>query len=170
MASSTDILHAKILIVDDQKANAFLLEQLLRRAGYVSIMSTKNPGEVYKLHFMNHYDLIMLDLEMPGMDGFQVMQDLKEVESDGCLTVMVLTAHPEHKVRALACGAKEFIGKPFVIADVLSKVQTLLEARLTRKLTRQDIKTSKFVVRQDLKTEDVEKAASAQAKKELNLS
>jgi adenylate cyclase len=170
MISPTDILHAKILIVDDQKANAFLLEQLLRRAGYVSIASTKNPGEVYKLHFMNHYDLILLDLEMPGMDGFQVMEDLNQVESGGFLPVMVLTAHPAHRERALECGASEFISKPFALNDVLSRVHKLLEARLSHKAARQDSSTPKFVVRQNLNREGFEKAASAQGKRELNIS
>lgn len=133
MMSSTDILHGKILIVDDQKANAFLLEQLLRRAGYVSIASTKNPGEVAKLHLLNHYDLILLDLEMPGMDGFQVMEDLKKIESEGYLPVLVLTAHPAHKVRALQYGAKDFIAKPFELAEVLLRVHNMLEVRLLNK-------------------------------------
>ena len=81
MISSADILHGKILIVDDQAANVALLEQMLRGAGYVSIASTQDPHEVAELHRQNHYDLILLDLQMPGMDGFQVMENLKEIET-----------------------------------------------------------------------------------------
>jgi diguanylate cyclase (GGDEF)-like protein len=130
MANSIDFLHAKLLIVDDQKANAFLLEQVLRRAGYVAITSTKNPGEVSKLHLLNHYDLILLDLEMPGMDGFQVMEDLKELEVESRLPVLVITAHPAHKERALQFGAKDFITKPFELAELLLRVHNMLEVRL----------------------------------------
>jgi CheY-like chemotaxis protein len=70
MISSSDILHGKVLIVDNQEVSILLLELLLRGAGYVSITSTTDPGEVCALHGKNGYDLILLDLEMPGMDGF----------------------------------------------------------------------------------------------------
>ena len=68
-----DILGARILIVDDQEANVQLLEQLLGEAGYTCVASTMNPREVCALHRKNCYDLILLDLQMPGMDGFAVM-------------------------------------------------------------------------------------------------
>jgi len=73
MVSSSDILKAKILIVDDQDANVSLLEEMLRGAGYVSVAFTKDPHEVCALHRKNRYSLILLDLLMPGLDGFQVM-------------------------------------------------------------------------------------------------
>ena len=94
MMSTADILNASILIVDDQEANVLLLEQMLREAGYVSITSTMDPGEVCELHRNNRYDLILLDLQMPGMDGFQVMEGLKEIETDGYLPILVITAQP----------------------------------------------------------------------------
>ena len=78
MISSSDILHGNVLIVDDQKANIVLLERMLRGAGYVSVTSTTEPGEVCELHRENRYDVILLDLQMPGMDGFQVMEGLKD--------------------------------------------------------------------------------------------
>ena len=81
MISAADILHGKILIVDDQQANVLLLERMLRGAGYASVTSTTDPGEVCELHRKNRYDLILLDLQMPGMDGFQVMEGLKEIET-----------------------------------------------------------------------------------------
>src|SRR3990172_12998011 len=100
MISSSDILHGKVLIVDDQEVNVLLLERMLRGAGYVSITSTMDPGEVCELHLKNRYDLILLDLQMPDMDGFQVMEGLKEIEPDGYLPVLVITAPPGRQKRA----------------------------------------------------------------------
>jgi signal transduction histidine kinase len=130
MISPADMLQARILIVDDQDANVSLLEQMLRNAGYISIASTRNPYEVCELHRMNRYGLILLDLEMPGMDGFQVMEGLKEIETDGYLPVLVITAQPGHKLRALKAGAKDFVSKPFDLAEVLIRVHNMLEVRL----------------------------------------
>ena len=130
MISSSDILHGKILIVDDRKANVALLEQMLRGAGYLSIASTTDPGKVCELHLVNRYDLILLDLQMPGMDGFTVMENLKEIETGGYLPVLVVTAQPEQKLRALRAGARDFVSKPFDLAEVLIRVHNLLEVRL----------------------------------------
>ena len=69
MIRSSDILEAGILIVDDQEANIALLEQMLSEAGYVSVSSTLDPHAVCELHRKNRYSLILLDLQMPGMDG-----------------------------------------------------------------------------------------------------
>lgn len=130
MITNTDILKGKILIVDDQSANVLLLERLLRGAGYVSIDSTTDPRKVCELHRQNRYDLIILDLLMPGMDGFQVMAALTEIEKEGYLPVLVITAQPEHKLRALKAGAKDFVSKPFDLVEVQARVHNLLEVRL----------------------------------------
>jgi len=136
MISSSDILHGKVLIVDNQEVSILLLELLLRGAGYVSITSTTDPGEVCALHGKNGYDLILLDLEMPGMDGFQVMEGLKEIETEGYLPVLAVTAQPAHKLRALQGGAKDFISKPFDLAEVLMRVHNMLEVRLLHEAAR----------------------------------
>jgi adenylate cyclase len=130
MISPSDILAAKILVVDDLAANVLLLEQMLRGAGYVCVASTMDPRVVSTLHRKNHYDLILLDLQMPGMDGFQVMDGLKEFEADSYLPVIVITAQPDHKLRALQAGAKDFVSKPFDLAEVLMRVRNMLEVRL----------------------------------------
>ena len=101
------ILKATILIVDDQAANVSLLVQMLQGAGYAAIASTMDPREVCALHRANRYDLILLDLQMPAMDGFEVMEGLKEIESNGSLPVLVITAEPDHKLRALQAGRGE---------------------------------------------------------------
>lgn len=130
MVSPSDILDASILVVDDQEANVLLLERMLRGAGYTSIASTTHPHQVCELHRKHRYSLILLDLQMPGMDGFQVMAGLKEIETDGYLPVLVITAQPDHKLRALQAGAKDFVSKPFDLAEVLMRVHNLLEVRL----------------------------------------
>jgi len=136
LVNSTNILNAGILIVDDQKDDVLLLERMLRGAGYVSITSTTVPGEICALHRKNRYDLILLDLQMPGMDGFQVMEALKEIEPDDYLPVLVITAHPVHKLRALKAGAKDFVSKPFELAEVLLRVNNMLEVRLLHEAAR----------------------------------
>lgn len=130
MIEAADVLKGKVLIVDDQEANVLLLERMLRDAGYVSVRSTTHPGEVCELHLRHHYDLILLDLQMPGTDGFQVMEGLKKIEPDGYLPVLVVTALPGHKLRALQAGARDFISKPFEMAEVLVRVHNMLEVRL----------------------------------------
>src|SRR5580700_7029585 len=122
MINSSDIFNAGILIVDDQEVNVSLLEQLLRDAGYVSVTSTRDPHEVRELYRKNRYSLILLDLLMPGLDGFQVMEGLKEIETDGYLPVLVITAQPAHKLRALEVGAKDFVSKPFDLAELRARV------------------------------------------------
>jgi serine phosphatase RsbU (regulator of sigma subunit) len=130
MVSSTDILNARILIVDDRDANILLLKGMLRVAGYTRVESTTDPGAVCELYRRNRYSLILLDLQMPGMDGFQVMEGLKEIEGDGYLPVLVITAQPGHKLRALDAGAKDFVGKPFDMAELRARVHNILEVRL----------------------------------------
>ena len=136
MIGKAEILEGKILIVDDQRANVALLEQMLRGAGYVSVTSTMDPGKVCELHLLNRYDLILLDLQMPGMDGFQVMENLGQIETAGYLPVLVITAQPEHKLRALRAGARDFVSKPFDLAEVLIRVHNMLEVRLLHQETR----------------------------------
>ena len=136
MADTVEILNAGILIVDDLEANVELLEQMLRGAGYTRITSTRNPHAVCDLHRDNHYDLILLDLRMPGMDGFQVMESLKEIETDGYLPVLAVTAEPAHKLRALQCGAKDFVSKPLDLPEVLMRVHNMLEVRLLHEAAR----------------------------------
>ena len=130
MTLEQEILAADILIVDDQEANVQLLTRLLTAAGYSRVSSTMKPTEVCALHRRNRYDLILLDLQMPGMDGFSVMEGLKTNDSESYLPVIVLTAQPGHKVRALRAGAKDFISKPFDLLEVKTRIHNMLEVRL----------------------------------------
>ena len=133
MITHSDILRASILIVDDQAADVQLLETLLTEAGYTAVTSTINPQEVCALHAKNNYDLILLDLKMPVVDGFQVLEGLKRDNVDSYLSVIVLTAQPGHKLRALQGGAKDFISKPFDLVEVKTRIHNMLEIRLCHK-------------------------------------
>jgi len=130
MIDAEDILAARILVVDDQSANVLLLTRMLEEAGYRNVTATMKPLEVCALHRKDRYDLILLDLQMPGMDGFQVMESLKTNEADGYLPVIVLTAQPGHKLRALQAGAKDFISKPFDLVEVKTRIHNMIEVRL----------------------------------------
>ena len=127
---NSDILAARILIVDDQVANVRLLERLLGEAGYTAVMSTVDPLVVGGLHRIHDFDLILLDLQMPVLDGFQVMTALQAEGGDSYLPVVVLTAQPAHKLRALQAGAKDFISKPFDLLEVKTRIHNMLEVRL----------------------------------------
>jgi PAS domain S-box-containing protein len=133
MISKQEILNASILIVDDQQPNVILLEEMLQGAGYTCIASTTDPYAVCELYRKNRYDLILLDLQMPKMDGFQVMEGLKKIETDGYLPVLVVTAQPSHKLQALAVGAKDFVAKPFDLIEVQTRIHNMLEVRLLYK-------------------------------------
>jgi len=133
MISKLEILNASILIVDDQESNVLLLEEMLRDSGYSSISSTSDPYAVCDLYRKNRYDLILLDLQMPKMDGFQVMEGLKEIEINDYLPVLVITAQPSHKLQALAAGAKDFVAKPFDLVEVQTRIHNMLEVRLLHK-------------------------------------
>ena len=148
MVSPADILSARILVVDDQEANVRLLEGMLSIAGYTSVESTTNPNGVCELHRQRRYSLILLDLQMPGMDGFQVMEGLKEIEEDGYLPVLVITAQPAHKLRALEAGAKDFVSKPFDLAELRARVHNILEVRLLHLETRNYSKALEETVRE----------------------
>ena len=130
LITDSEILAARILVVDDQDVNVSLLCQLLLEAGYTKVDSTMDPHEVCPMHRKARYDLILLDLQMPGMDGFQVMASLNANDANGYLPVLVITAQPGHKLRALQAGAKDFISKPFDLVEVRTRIHNMLEVRL----------------------------------------
>lgn len=152
--TSSDIFNAKILIVDDRKDNVALIEGMLSGAGYTAVESTMNPVMVCDLHRAKRYDLILLDLMMPVMDGFQVMEGLREVEAEAglplahCerLPVLVITAQLEHKERALQAGAKGFITKPFDRLAVLTHIRDVLEIRFLQKELQQFVANLEIVL------------------------
>jgi len=130
MISAADILLGRILIVDDLAANVLLLQQMLKGAGYANVDSTMDARDACTLHRSDPYDLILLDLLMPGMDGFAVLEELKALEVGRYVPVLVITAQPAHKLRALHAGAKDFISKPIDLVEAKARIHNLLEVRL----------------------------------------
>lgn len=130
MIDTSDILNAKILIVDDLEANVRLLEKTQSGAGYTCVASTMDSQQVCALHRKNRYDLILLDLLMPGLDGFAVLEGLKAIETERYVSVLVVTAQPGYKLRALQAGAKDFISKPFDLVELTTRIHNMLEVRL----------------------------------------
>jgi adenylate cyclase len=128
MPASTDVFGARILIVDDQECNVRLLEHALRRGGHVAVSSTTDPLAVCALQRQNRYDLILLDLQMPRMNGLEVMKELDAVEGERA-AILVLSADPAQQTRALQAGARGFLSKPFILAGVLEQARLLLESR-----------------------------------------
>lgn len=116
----------KILIVDDQQSNVRLLEQTLRRAGFTAVMSVTEPRDVAAMHLENRYDLILLDLQMPGLNGFEVLAQLQVVKEANPVAVLVLSADATQTKAVLAAGADGFLGKPFKLPDVVDRVHSLL--------------------------------------------
>jgi CheY-like chemotaxis protein len=134
----SELLAARILVVDDQPTNVDLLAQMLAGEGYTAVTTTTNPREVAPLHRRDPFDLILLDLQMPGMDGFEVMEKLAEFEPLGYLPVLVVTAQPSAKLRALQAGAKDFVSKPFDVLEIKTRIRNMLEVRLLYKRIEND--------------------------------
>ena len=130
MIGSAEIRNAKILIVDDSAVNVTLLTRILETAGYTAVESTSKSTEVAARYAADHHDLILLDLMMPDMDGFEVIEALHPLETEGYLPVVVLTAQPSQRLQALTAGARDFITKPFDQAEVLVRIHNAIETRL----------------------------------------
>jgi len=135
-----DTRRCTILMVDDEEANLDLLEAFLVSDGYASLVRTSDPREAAELFEAHAPDLVLLDLHMPYLDGFQVLEQVRaRVGADDYLPVLVLTADitPEAKQRALSDGARDFLTKPLDVTEVLLRVHNLLEARLLHRHQRE---------------------------------
>ena len=149
MISEANLLAANILIVDDEAASVRLLERMLKGAGYTHVSTAFDPLTVCELHRAHRYDLILLDLMMPVMDGFAVMEGLKLLEVDSYLSVLAVTASTGHRLRALKAGARDFVSKPFDLAEVLTRVHNMLEVRLMHEAARAHVKELEQLAQQD---------------------
>jgi len=124
------IKASKILVVDDEPANLRLVEKILQIAGYQYIELVSDSREVVEKYLQQGSDLILLDLNMPFMDGYEVMLKLQGLNQEVLAPIMVLTAQQarEYRIRALDLGARDFICKPFDQIELLARVRNLLEA------------------------------------------
>ncbi len=129
------IQKANILIVDDNPTNVKLLEEILEQENYTNIYSTTDPRQVKALDQQWHFDVILLDIRMPHMDGFQVMEELADAIENDYLPILVVTAQSDHETRlqALDKGARDFITKPFEDTEVLHRIRNILEVRIRYK-------------------------------------
>jgi putative two-component system response regulator len=123
---------ARIMIVDDQDSNVRLLEKILKRAGYTNLKSIQDPRLVLESFLEHQPDLILLDLQMPHLDGIGVMKQLApHIPAGDYVPILVLTADilPAARQAALSIGARDFLTKPFDAAEVLLRIHNLLETR-----------------------------------------
>lgn len=153
-----DILSANILIVDDQVLNVKLLEKTLKQAGYPNVFSTIDSREAVPLFIKHNIDILLLDIRMPHLDGFDVMELLNEVVKDDYLPILVLTAEltSETRAKSLSNGAKDFLTKPFNQLEVLQRIHNILEVRLLHKQLKNYNQTLESEVRK--RTAELEKS------------
>jgi putative two-component system response regulator len=132
MINEEKILKAKVLIVDDQELSTRLLIGIFRKAGYNNLTTTQDPRNAFKLYKEINPDLLVLDLNMPHLDGFQVMEQLKTLENESYLPILVITGEEklETRFQALKSGAKDFLYKPYDPVEVLLRVRNLIEVRM----------------------------------------
>jgi putative two-component system response regulator len=144
------IRDARILVVDDLELNIKLLENLLAEAGYRRVFSTTDSRQVAQLYRELSPDLVILDLHMPHRNGFQVMEDLREIEHDSYIPVLVLTGLPDHatRLRALESGARDFLSKPFEHVEALTRIRNMIEVRLLHNEVREQNRILEEKVRQ----------------------
>lgn len=133
-----DVRRASILLVDDETVNLKLLQRSLEALGYARLTSLSDPRAVLPHYEKHRPDLVVLDLNMPGMNGFEVMGKLQALDQDDMPPVLILTAQhaQEDRIRALRNGAQDYITKPFSIEELSARVRNLLQAQLNRKMIR----------------------------------
>lgn len=166
MLDKNEILKAKILMVDDDISNIMVLETALKQAKYTSITSTTDSREVTSLYTELRPDLVLLDLRMPHLDGFEVIEQIKQIETDSYAPILVLTAESEPAVRlkALQVGARDFLSKPLDLSEVLCRIRNILEVRLLNK----SLEAQKDFVEQRVLTRTADlNQANQQLKKEI---
>lgn len=132
MISAEQIAMAKILIIDDEEVSVRLFTEMLKKAGYKNITATMESETAKSLYDQIRPDLVILDLDMPGLDGFDVMKQFQEIEGESYLPILIITSedNPDVRLKALESGAKDFLNKPYDRLEVIMRINNLLEVRL----------------------------------------
>lgn len=130
MGREPDAIHGNILVVDDEPANVMLVKKVLAGAGYANVLSTTDPRQAHDLVLQQQTDLMLLDLNMPHMDGLQVMAQINTLEHPPAILVLTAQTAIEHRLSALGAGARDYVTKPFEIPELLARVRNILEAHL----------------------------------------
>ncbi len=132
---NADYKQANILVVDDESANVKLLSGILKINGYQNVVCTQDPCQALALYQQHHSDLILLDINMPILDGYGVMDQLNKVTNYSPPSILVLTAQGSQDFcqRALDNGARDYVTKPFDINELLSRIRNLLEVQIAHK-------------------------------------
>lgn len=156
MTPTINTLAANILIVDDQLLNIKLLEKILQQAGYQNIYSTSDPRQAVPMFIEHQIDILLLDIRMPHLNGFEVMELLNEKVGEDYLPILILTAEltSETRAKALGNGAKDFLTKPFDQLEVLQRIHNIIEVRLLHKHLKNYNKTLEEAVAK--RTEELE--------------
>ncbi|WP_229750959.1 diguanylate cyclase domain-containing protein [Undibacterium terreum] len=145
-------MRAHILVVDDSRDNVEVLSMLLNAMGYMNVDGTTDPAAVCSLHLQNDYDLILLDMQMPGISGFQVMEEIKSHCTEDYLPVLAITGNSDLKIRSLEAGARDFIAKPFDALELEKRIHNMLEVRLLYKQVTAHSKAQEALALQDVLT------------------
>lgn len=150
MITTEQVLSARILIVDDQDLSIRILDEILRKAGYHNINACFDSRQVSDIYKLIRPDLVILDLNMPFLDGFQVMDQFKKIEGDNYLPVLVLSNEESREARfkALESGAKDFLNKPYDRVEVLIRIRNMIEVRLLQNEVRLQNKILEYKVKQ----------------------
>lgn len=150
MLTESKILNAKILIVDDEILSVRLLQNILEKAGYKNISYTTDPRKVLSLYKEINPDLVVLDLNMPHLTGFDVMIQLKTLENESYLPILVISNEEalKERFRALESGAKDFLNKPYDRREVLLRIHNIIEVRILHKESLNQRKTLDRKVKQ----------------------
>lgn len=130
MLEMVEFLNARILVAEDLKEKSTQQEKTLCDAGYRQVTSTRDSRSICSLHAAHHFDLILLDLEMSGLNAGEVMKGLNEVEPLNFLPLLVITAELDSEIRALQAGARDFLSRPFDSVELITRIRNMLEVRL----------------------------------------
>ena len=151
-----DIKFAGILVVDDEYANVRLIEKILSTEGYSNVVCTQDSTDVLPLYKKYNPDLILLDLNMPVLNGYDVMEQLNALQRKDIPPILILTAQhaQDFRQQALDCGARDYVTKPFDVNELLSRVRNLLEVKQAHEYMRSQNEILELEVQQ--RTQDLQ--------------